>query len=40
MGFEYHYMMCDAVPNPGRSNADLHVPTDKLEASLGAMTSS
>jgi hypothetical protein len=36
MGFEYHYLLCDTVPNPGRI-ADIHVPIAKLEASLRAM---
>ncbi|MEY2458842.1 MAG: hypothetical protein QOG30_672, partial [Acidimicrobiaceae bacterium] len=34
---EYHYVLCDAVPNPEHFNADIHVPIDKLEASLLAM---
>jgi capsular polysaccharide biosynthesis protein len=37
MGFDYHYVLCDTVPNPGRANADLHVPIAKLDASLRAL---
>ena len=37
MGFDYHYVLCDTVPNPGHANADIHVPIAKLEASLRAM---
>lgn len=39
MGFDYHYVLCDTVPNPNprAPNADLSVPIDKLEASLAAM---
>jgi hypothetical protein len=37
MGFDYHYVLCDTVPNPGR-NADIHVPITKLEVALRAMT--
>ena len=37
LGFDYWYVLCNSVPNPGRVNADLHVPMAKLEASLRAM---
>ncbi len=37
MDFDYWYVLCDSVPNPGRVNADIHVPIAKLEASLRAM---
>jgi hypothetical protein len=37
MGFDYHYVLCDSVPNPGRAIADLSVPIAKLEASLREM---
>lgn len=37
MGFDYHYVLCDSVPNPGRPIGDLHVPVAKLEASLREM---
>ncbi len=37
MGFDYHYVLCDAVPNQGGAIADLHVPIAKLEASLRAL---
>ena len=40
MGFDYHYILCDTVPNPGGQNADIHVPIEKLEASLLTMTAS
>ena len=38
MNFDYHYMLCDGVPNPTGGIPDLHVPIDKLEASLQAMS--
>jgi capsular polysaccharide biosynthesis protein len=34
MGFDYHYFLCDIVPNPGDELPDMHVPLAKLEASL------
>ena len=34
--FEYHYVLCDPVRNPAGANADLFVPTEKLEATLAA----
>jgi capsular polysaccharide biosynthesis protein len=37
MGFDYHYLLCDGVPNAGRAITDLHVPIAKLEASLREM---
>jgi capsular polysaccharide biosynthesis protein len=40
MGFEYHYMMCDMVPNADARNADLHVPIAKLDAALRKLMSS
>lgn len=36
MGFDYHYVLCDPVPN-GRRNADIRVPLDKLRTSLAAL---
>ena len=38
MDFNYHYMLCDGVPNPKGGIPDLHVPIAKLEASLQAMS--
>lgn len=37
MGLEYHYFLCDPVPNPGGTDADLEVPLEKLDAALRAM---
>lgn len=37
MNFDYHYFFCDSVPNQDRAIADIHVPIEKLEASLQAM---
>jgi hypothetical protein len=36
LGLEYHYVVCESVPNPGR-DADLRVPLEKLERSLQVM---
>lgn len=37
MEFDYHYMLCESVPNPGGTNADLHVPLGKLRDAVDAM---
>jgi capsular polysaccharide biosynthesis protein len=37
LGIDYHYVLGDTVPNPDAANADIHMPTDKLQASLRAM---
>lgn len=37
MDLGYHYFLCDSVPSPGGTNADMHVPVEKLAASLAAM---
>ncbi|MGH9051044.1 MAG: glycosyltransferase family 61 protein [Acidimicrobiia bacterium] len=37
MGFDYHYFLCDSVPNPRRPIGDIHVPIAKLRASLREM---
>jgi len=37
MGFEYHYVLGDTVPNPEAHDLDIHMPLDRLEASLQAM---
>ena len=36
-GVEYHYVLCDSVPGSHDRLPDIHVPIDKLHASLGAM---
>lgn len=38
LGFDYHYFLCDIVPNPGQPAVDIHVPIAKLEASLAQMS--
>ena len=38
MNFDYHYMLCEGVPNPKGGIPDLHVAIAKLEASLQAMS--
>lgn len=35
--FDYHYFLCEAVPNADHAINDLRVPVEKLEASLAAM---
>lgn len=37
MGIEYHYLLCDAVPNPSATNSDMRVPLDKLEVALAQL---
>lgn len=37
MGFDYHYFLCERVPNPNGGLADIRVPVHKLEESLWAM---
>lgn len=37
MAFDYHYLLCDSVPNPNGGDADIHVPLGKLSASLLSM---
>jgi hypothetical protein len=38
LGIDYHYFFCDIVSNPGGANVDIHVPLEKLEASLADIT--
>jgi capsular polysaccharide biosynthesis protein len=40
MGFDYHYMLCDPVVNPGDAIADMCVPIDKLNQALAHLTAS
>lgn len=39
LGIDYHYFLCDVVDNAGQADADLHVPIDKLKASLDQLLS-
>lgn len=38
LGMDYHYFFCDVVPNAGATVVDIHVPIEKLEASLDRVT--
>jgi hypothetical protein len=40
LGFDYHYFFCDVIENPGQATVDIHVPLEKLEASLARMMGS
>lgn len=37
LGFDYAYLLCDIVPNPGEAAVDITVPIDKLEAALALL---
>ena len=37
MGFEYHYVLGDSVPNDEAADADIHLPVAKLTTALAAM---